>query len=88
MTVSKTASSAAAVDAAKPSRAGRKDPAEAPAEDAVLQLGELSDHLGYALKRAQLKIFEDFLRDEGIAVTGNLERIFARIGVGSWKKRE
>src|SRR6201984_1636820 len=25
-------------------------------------MGELSEHLGYALKRAQLKIFEDFLR--------------------------
>ena len=62
MTVSKTASSAAAVDAAKPSRAGRKDPAEAPAEDAVLQLGELSELLGYSLKRAQLRVFEDFLR--------------------------
>src|SRR6476469_6002451 len=31
-------------------------------QDTALQLGELSDHLGYALKRAQLKIFEDFLR--------------------------
>jgi DNA-binding MarR family transcriptional regulator len=28
----------------------------------VLQLGELSELLGYSLKRAQLKIFEDFLR--------------------------
>ena len=27
-----------------------------------LQLGELSELLGYSLKRAQLKIFEDFLR--------------------------
>jgi DNA-binding MarR family transcriptional regulator len=62
MTVSKTASSAAAVDAAKPSRAGRKDPAEVSAEDAALQLGELSELLGYSLKRAQLRVFEDFLR--------------------------
>jgi len=27
-----------------------------------LQLGELSELLGYAMKRAQLKVFEDFLR--------------------------
>jgi DNA-binding MarR family transcriptional regulator len=32
------------------------------AEGAALQLGELSELLGYALKRAQLKVFEDFLR--------------------------
>ena len=32
------------------------------ADNDALQMGELSDHLGYALKRAQLKIFEDFLR--------------------------
>ncbi|MET0876313.1 MAG: MarR family transcriptional regulator [Tardiphaga sp.] len=31
-------------------------------EPAALQLGELSELLGYALKRAQLKVFEDFLR--------------------------
>jgi DNA-binding MarR family transcriptional regulator len=31
-------------------------------EAAALQLGELSELLGYSLKRAQLKIFEDFLR--------------------------
>jgi DNA-binding MarR family transcriptional regulator len=56
MTVSKTA----AVDLAKASR--RKEPAEAAAENAGLQMGELSELLGYSLKRAQLKIFEDFLR--------------------------
>jgi DNA-binding MarR family transcriptional regulator len=38
-----------------------KDGAEA-GETAALQLGELSELLGYALKRAQLKVFEDFLR--------------------------
>lgn len=54
MTVSKTA-----VDAARPSRSARKEPA---AESPALQLGELSELLGYSLKRAQLKIFEDFLR--------------------------
>src|ERR1700684_2734855 len=58
MTVSKTA----LVDAAKTSRPARKEPAEAPAEGSALQLGELSELLGYLLKRAQLKIFEDFLR--------------------------
>jgi DNA-binding MarR family transcriptional regulator len=38
-----------------------KEPAEA-SEAAALQLGELSELLGYAMKRAQLKVFEDFLR--------------------------
>ena len=57
MPVSKTA-----VDAVKPSRPARKAPVEAAAEDAALQLGELSELLGYSLKRAQLKVFEDFLR--------------------------
>jgi DNA-binding MarR family transcriptional regulator len=58
MTVSKTA----AADAVKPSRAVRKEPAEPGAEDAALQLGELSELLGYSLKRAQLRVFDDFLR--------------------------
>ena len=57
MPVSKTAA-----DAVKPSRPARKAPVEAAAEDAALQLGELSELLGYSLKRAQLKVFEDFLR--------------------------
>ena len=56
MTVSKAAG------AAKPSRAARKESAEAPAEIAALQMGELSELLGYSRKRAQLKVFEDFLR--------------------------
>src|ERR1700687_2821318 len=56
MTVSKTA----AVDLAKAAR--RKDPAEGAAESPALQMGELSELLGYSLKRAQLKVFEDFLR--------------------------
>ena len=38
-----------------------KEPAGA-GENAPLQLGELSGLLGYVLKRAQLRIFEDFLR--------------------------
>ena len=58
MTVSKTG----AADSAKTSRPARKELAEGPAESTALQLGELSDLLGYSLKRAQLKIFEDFLR--------------------------
>src|SRR3979411_1027295 len=58
MTVSKTAT----VDSAKASRSARKEPAEGPTESTALQLGELSDLLGYSLKRAQLKIFDDFLR--------------------------
>jgi DNA-binding MarR family transcriptional regulator len=63
MTVSKTAGVAvAAADAAKPSRAGRKEAGEGSVDDAVLQLGELSELLGYSLKRAQLRVFEDFLR--------------------------
>ena len=57
MTVSKTA-----VDLAKAPRSGRKEPAEAAAESTTLQMGELSELLGYSLKRAQLKVFEDFLR--------------------------
>ena len=55
MTVSKTAT-------AEGARA-RKEGAEDTAQDGgALQLGELSELLGYSLKRAQLKIFEDFLR--------------------------
>jgi DNA-binding MarR family transcriptional regulator len=54
MTVSKTAMA----DADK----GRKEADDGAGEGAALQLGELSELLGYSLKRAQLKIFEDFLR--------------------------
>ena len=57
MTVSKTA----AADVAKPSRSTRGQGAGAPTENGALQLGELSELLGYSLKRAQLKIFENFL---------------------------
>src|SRR5215212_1680295 len=58
MTVSKTAGT----DALKPSRLSRKEAGETADEAVALQLGELSDLLGYSLKRAQLKVFEDFLR--------------------------
>src|SRR5689334_25283422 len=61
MTVSK-----AATDAVKPSRGQGKEiaggAADGAADGAALQLGELAELLGYSLKRAQLKIFEDFLR--------------------------
>jgi DNA-binding MarR family transcriptional regulator len=62
MTVSKAAekSSEKPADTAK----GRKDAAELQGQGAgeALQLGELSEQLGYVLKRAQLKVFENFLR--------------------------
>jgi DNA-binding MarR family transcriptional regulator len=54
MTVSKAAEKS--TEATK----SRKDAADGPAE--ALQLGELSEQLGYVLKRAQLKVFENFLR--------------------------
>ena len=54
MTVSR-----AAPDAAK---AVRKEAVRKEADDVPIELGELSELLGYTLKRAQLKIFEDFLR--------------------------
>jgi DNA-binding MarR family transcriptional regulator len=58
MTVSKPA----APDPAKASRVARKQPADDLPENAALQMGELAELLGYSLKRAQLKVFEDFLR--------------------------
>jgi len=57
MTVSRPAAGSA-----KALRRARKPPVDGVADGAALQLGELSELLGYALKRAQLKIFEDFLR--------------------------
>ena len=57
MTVSK-----AATDAVKPPRNNGKEIADGAADHAGLQLGELAELLGYSLKRAQLKVFEDFLR--------------------------
>src|ERR1700729_3087822 len=52
MTVSRTTA-----DSARTQRSSRKE-----SEHAGLELGELSEMLGYPLKRAQLKIFDDFLR--------------------------
>src|SRR6201987_571055 len=40
----------------------RKETSDGPGEQGALQLGELSELLGSVLKRAQLKVFEDFLR--------------------------
>ena len=57
MTASKNAA-----DVVKLPRSARKDSVEGAGEDNALQLGELSELLGYVLKRAQLKVFEDFLR--------------------------
>src|SRR5262245_36949718 len=64
MTVSKTANSRIAVSkiAMADSGKARKEPAEVADEGGALQLGELSELLGYSLKRAQLRIFDDFLR--------------------------
>ena len=59
---SKAATSKPANDAVKPSGANGKEPVEGAAGNAALQMGELCDLLGYSLKRAQLKVFEDFLR--------------------------
>ena len=61
MTVSK-----AATDTVKSPRNNGKEIAGGAAygapDNTGLQLGELADLLGYSLKRAQLKVFEDFLR--------------------------
>jgi DNA-binding MarR family transcriptional regulator len=57
MPVSRTAA-----DPARPPRPARKDRVDGTTAGAALQLGELAELLGYSLKRAQLKVFEDFLR--------------------------
>jgi DNA-binding MarR family transcriptional regulator len=46
----------------KASRRARNEQVEGAAESPALQMGELSELLGYSLKRAQLKVFDDFLR--------------------------
>eukprot|EP01035_Chromulina_nebulosa_P003821 gene3821-5226_t len=53
MTVSKNAASTPADTAPPP---------EDVADGQALQIGELAELLGYSLKRAQLKVFDDFLR--------------------------
>jgi DNA-binding MarR family transcriptional regulator len=57
-----TASKTTAIEPAKASRLARKETIEVASEATALRMGELSDLLGYSLKRAQLKIFEDFIR--------------------------
>ncbi|MCO5130374.1 MAG: MarR family transcriptional regulator [Xanthobacteraceae bacterium] len=58
MTVSRTADP----NVSKPARAAR-EPADAPeAEAGGIRMGELSELLGYSLKRAQLRVFDDFIR--------------------------
>jgi DNA-binding MarR family transcriptional regulator len=49
------------VSAAAKALAVRKEAAVA-GDSSPMQLGELSELLGYAFKRAQLRIFEDFIR--------------------------
>jgi DNA-binding MarR family transcriptional regulator len=61
MTVSRTAVDPK-VSGVKASRSARKEQVEGAAESPALQMGELSELLGYSLKRAQLKVFDDFLR--------------------------
>ena len=62
MTVSKAATDAVKLSRPKESlKESPKEPIEA-VEATALQMGELSELLGYSLKRAQLKVFEDFLR--------------------------
>jgi DNA-binding MarR family transcriptional regulator len=58
MTISRTAPGGGA----KVGKVARKEAADGVADHYPLQIGELSELLGYALKRAQLKVFEDFLR--------------------------
>jgi DNA-binding MarR family transcriptional regulator len=49
-------------DSAKSRKESQRQAGEPADEAQAVQLGELSDLLGYVLKRAQLKVFEDFLR--------------------------
>jgi hypothetical protein len=56
-TAEKTAEQAAGAEVADAAHLG-----VAAAAAGALQMGELSELLGYSLKRAQLRVFEDFLR--------------------------
>ena len=62
MTVSKAAMADSGKENAKEGVKARKEQAEGAIDGSALQLGELSELLGYSLKRAQLRIFDDFLR--------------------------
>jgi DNA-binding MarR family transcriptional regulator len=48
--------------ASRPASSALQAQPAARADSAPLQLGELSELLGYQVKRAQLRIFEDFIR--------------------------
>ncbi len=74
-----TVSKAAVVDAAKASRAVRKEPAEGTAEASPLQLGELSELLGYSLKRSanDRRSHILMLTDKGRAVLARAKKLVA-----------
>ena len=57
-----TAHKTTQLDASRLERLPREVAMDDDAEASALKMGELSDLLGYSLKRAQLKVFEDFLR--------------------------
>jgi DNA-binding MarR family transcriptional regulator len=62
MAVSRTVSAGTAKAKKRPARpASHPVPRSAPPTDAV-RIGDLSEFLGYSLKRAQLRIFDDFIR--------------------------
>ncbi len=62
MAVSRTVSAGAAKAKKRPARpASHPVPRSAPPTEAV-RIGDLSEFLGYSLKRAQLRIFDDFIR--------------------------
>ena len=63
MAISRTASASAARPRKRPARPSpRPLPIPAPPPAEAVQIGDLSEFLGYSLKRAQLRIFEDFIR--------------------------
>lgn len=55
-----TASRTAETNASKPGKA--REAADGHEEVGQIKMGELSELLGYSLKRAQLRIFDDFIR--------------------------
>ena len=63
MAISRTASASAAKPRKRPARPSpRPLPIPEPPPAEAVQIGDLSEFLGYSLKRAQLRIFEDFIR--------------------------
>jgi len=57
-----TASKAARPEVSHEAHGRRELPVDAPGDAADLNMGELSELLGYSLKRAQLRVFDDFIR--------------------------